>query len=67
VYPQSWTVILVSLDNQGMWNMRSAIWERQYLGQQFYLKVWNAVHSLANEYDIPSNILVCGKAVGHHP
>lgn len=47
--------------------MRSAIWERQYLGQQFYLKVWNAVHSLANEYDIPSNILVCGKAVGHHP
>lgn len=67
VYPQSWTAILVSLDNQGMWNMRSAIWERQYLGQQFYLKVWNAFHSLANEYDIPSNFLVCGKAVGHHP
>ncbi|KAI9113525.1 hypothetical protein K1719_015452 [Acacia pycnantha] len=67
VYPNSWTTILVSLDNQGMWNMRSAIWERQYLGQQFYLRVWNAQKNLANEYDIPSNALLCGKAVGHHP
>ncbi|KAJ4714953.1 L-ascorbate oxidase-like [Melia azedarach] len=66
VYPQSWTAILVSLDNQGMWNMRSAIWERQYLGQQLYLKVWNAVRSFTNEYDPPSNVLLCGKAVGHH-
>ncbi|XP_062155624.1 L-ascorbate oxidase homolog [Alnus glutinosa] len=65
VYPNSWTTILVSLDNQGMWNMRSAIWERQYLGQQFYLRVWTPVHSFANEYDIPSNALRCGKAVGH--
>ncbi|KAG5069861.1 hypothetical protein JHK85_002238 [Glycine max] len=67
VYPKSWTTILVSLDNQGMWNLRSAIWERQYLGQQFYLRVWNAQKSLANEYDIPNNVLLCGKAVGHHP
>ncbi|XP_020216553.1 L-ascorbate oxidase homolog [Cajanus cajan] len=67
VYPKSWTAIYVSLDNQGMWNLRSAIWERQYLGQQFYLRVWNAQHSLANEYDIPNNVLLCGKAVGHHP
>ncbi|KAI4327495.1 hypothetical protein L6164_019947 [Bauhinia variegata] len=67
VYPRSWTAILVSLDNQGMWNMRSAIWERQYLGQQFYLRVWNAQHNLANEYDIPTNALLCGKALGHHP
>ncbi|GMY11686.1 l-ascorbate oxidase like [Fagus crenata] len=67
VYPNSWTTILVSLDNQGMWNLRSAIWERQYLGQQLYLRVWTAVHSLANEYNIPSNALLCGKAVGQHP
>ncbi|KAF5451358.1 hypothetical protein F2P56_026471 [Juglans regia] len=67
VYPNSWTTILVSLDNQGMWNMRSAIWERQYLGQQFYLRVWNAVHNLANEYDLPSNVVLCGKAIGRHP
>ncbi|CAN1331606.1 L-ascorbate oxidase homolog [Linum perenne] len=64
VYPNSWTTILVSLDNQGMWNMRSAIWERQYLGQQFYLRVWSSVQSLANEYYIPTNVLLCGKAVG---
>ncbi|KAL0377757.1 UNVERIFIED_CONTAM: L-ascorbate oxidase [Sesamum radiatum] len=68
VYPKSWTAILVSLDNQGMWNLRSAIWGRQYLGQQFYLRVYNPTPSLANEYDIPSNALLCGKAVGHtHP
>lgn len=67
VYPSSWTAIYVSLDNIGMWNMRSAIWERQYLGQQFYLRVWNPVHNLAIEYDIPSNALLCGKAVGHRP
>ncbi|CAL1408765.1 unnamed protein product [Linum trigynum] len=67
VYPNSWTAILVSLDNQGMWNMRSAIWERQYLGQQFYLRVWTAEKSLANEYNIPSNALLCGKAVGRKP
>ncbi|XP_057500611.1 L-ascorbate oxidase homolog [Actinidia eriantha] len=67
VYPNSWTAILVSLDNQGMWNMRSAIWERQYLGNQFYLRVFNAIHSLANEYDMPTNVLLCGKAIGRHP
>ncbi|KAF2295153.1 hypothetical protein GH714_031739 [Hevea brasiliensis] len=67
VYPNSWTAILISLDNQGMWNMRSALWERQYLGQQLYLRVWTPVHSLANEYDIPSNALLCGKAAGQHP
>ncbi|KAG2278085.1 hypothetical protein Bca52824_060640 [Brassica carinata] len=66
VYPNSWTAILVSLDNQGMWNMRSAIWERQYLGQQFYLKVWDPVQSLANEYNPPDNLLLCGKAIGRH-
>lgn len=67
VYPNSWTAIYVSLDNQGMWNLRSAIWERQYLGQQFYLRVWNPVQNLANEYNIPSNVLLCGKAMGRHP
>ncbi|KAK8268227.1 hypothetical protein V6Z12_D11G052500 [Gossypium hirsutum] len=67
VYPNSWTTILVSLDNQGMWNVRSTLWDRQYLGQQFYLRVWNPVRSLANEYDIPSNVLLCGQAVGRHP
>ncbi|XP_071711118.1 L-ascorbate oxidase homolog [Rutidosis leptorrhynchoides] len=66
VYPNSWSVIYVSLDNQGMWNLRSAMWERQYLGQQFYLRVYNPVRSLATEYDIPSNALFCGRAVSQH-
>lgn len=67
VYPNSWTSIFVSLDNQGMWNLRSAIWERQYLGQQLYLRVYSPTKSLSNEYDIPNNVLLCGKAVGRHP
>lgn len=67
VYPNSWTAILVSLDNQGMWNMRSALWERQYLGQQFYLRVFDPVKNLANEYNPPTNVLLCGKAIGRHP
>ncbi|XP_074295406.1 L-ascorbate oxidase homolog [Silene latifolia] len=65
VYPKSWTAILVSLDNQGMWNIRSTIWGRQYLGQQLYLRVWNSVKSFANEYDPPTNMLRCGRAIGH--
>ncbi|XP_059293775.1 L-ascorbate oxidase homolog [Lycium ferocissimum] len=67
VYPKSWTAILVSLDNQGMWNLRSAMWDKQYLGQQVYLRVYNPTQSLANEYDIPTNALLCGKAAGRHP
>ncbi|KAF6161448.1 hypothetical protein GIB67_009327 [Kingdonia uniflora] len=39
VYPNSWIAILVPL-NKGMWNLRFAIWPRQYLGQQLYIKVW---------------------------
>ncbi|KAL9229746.1 hypothetical protein vseg_005180 [Gypsophila vaccaria] len=67
VYPNSWTTILVSLDNQGMWNIRSSLWARQYLGQQLYLRVWNGVKSFSNEYDPPTNMLLCGKAIGRHP
>ncbi|XP_059641158.1 L-ascorbate oxidase homolog [Cornus florida] len=63
VYPKSWSAILVSLDNKGMWNLRSAIWPRQYLGQQLYLRVWNNERSVFTEYDIPPNALLCGKAV----
>ncbi|XP_008792598.2 L-ascorbate oxidase homolog [Phoenix dactylifera] len=64
VYPKGWSAIFVSLDNQGMWNLRSAMWGRQYLGQQFYNRVWTLEKSFSNEYDIPSNALRCGKAVG---
>ncbi|CAH1417465.1 unnamed protein product [Lactuca virosa] len=62
VYPKSWSSILVSLDNKGMWNLRSANWPRQYLGQQLYARVWNDEKSLFTEYDAPANLLRCGKA-----
>ncbi|KAJ7952911.1 L-ascorbate oxidase like [Quillaja saponaria] len=66
VYPKSWTAIYVSLDNKGMWNLRSAIWSKRYLGQELYIRVWNDEHSLFTENDIPSNALYCGKAKHKH-
>ncbi|KAM6564418.1 hypothetical protein CsatB_024416 [Cannabis sativa] len=65
VYPKCWTVIYVSLDNKGMWNLRSAIWERRYLGQQLYVRVWNDEKSPYTETDIPANAIKCGKAKNH--
>ncbi|WCJ31062.1 SKU5 similar 15 [Euphorbia peplus] len=62
VYPKSWSAVLVSLDNKGMWNLRSAIWPRRYLGQELYLRVWNDERSLFTEAEPPLNVLFCGKA-----
>ncbi|GMN38251.1 hypothetical protein TIFTF001_007495 [Ficus carica] len=64
VYPKSWTAIYVALDNVGMWNIRTEFWARQYLGQQFYLRVYTPVDSRRDEYLIPENALLCGRAVG---
>ncbi|KAL4644923.1 hypothetical protein ACB092_02G199300 [Castanea dentata] len=62
VYPSGWSAVMVSLDNKGMWNLRSAIWSRNYLGQQLYVRVWNNEKSLFTETDIPPNALFCGLA-----
>ncbi|KAI9128120.1 hypothetical protein K1719_001113 [Acacia pycnantha] len=67
VYPKSWTAIYIALDNVGMWNVRSEFWARQYLGQQFYLRVYSPVESSRDEYPIPKNALLCGRAVGRTP
>ncbi|KAK6115681.1 hypothetical protein DH2020_007950 [Rehmannia glutinosa] len=64
VYPNSWTAIYVALDNVGMWNLRSEFWARQYLGQQTYLRVYTTSTSLRDEYPIPKNALLCGRASG---
>ncbi|KAJ6708082.1 MULTI-COPPER OXIDASE [Salix viminalis] len=64
VYPKSWTAIYIALDNVGMWNIRSEFWARQYLGQQFYLRVYSPVESPRDEYPIPKNALLCGRATG---
>lgn len=66
VYPFSWTAVYVALDNVGMWNVRTEFWARQYLGQQFYLRVYTDSTSLRDEYPIPKNALLCGKASGQH-
>ncbi|KAL0774078.1 hypothetical protein Bca101_039229 [Brassica carinata] len=62
VYPMSWTSVLASLDNKGMWNVRSQIWSRRYLGQELYVRVWNNERSLYTEAEPPVNALYCGKA-----
>ncbi|KAJ8772741.1 hypothetical protein K2173_027918 [Erythroxylum novogranatense] len=64
VYPSSWTAIYVPLDNVGMWNLRSEFWARQYLGQQLYVRVYTGSTSARDEYPIPKNALLCGKASG---
>ncbi|KAG8080411.1 hypothetical protein GUJ93_ZPchr0007g5088 [Zizania palustris] len=64
VYPSSWSAIYMPLDNVGMWNVRSENWARQYLGQQFYLRVWTSSTSWRDEYPIPKNALLCGRAAG---
>ncbi|XP_044475545.1 L-ascorbate oxidase homolog [Mangifera indica] len=64
VYPKSWTAIYMAMDNVGMWNLRSEFWARQYLGQQFYLRVYTTSTSLRDEYPIPKNALLCGRAAG---
>jgi hypothetical protein len=66
VYPRSWTAIYVALDNVGMWNLRSEFWARQYLGQQLYLRVYTDSKSVRDEYPIPKNALLCGRAERQH-
>ncbi|KAL7584954.1 hypothetical protein Lser_V15G45684 [Lactuca serriola] len=67
VYPKSWTAVYMPLDNVGMWNVRSENWARQYLGQQFYLRVYSPANSWRDEAPIPNNVILCGRAVGHQP
>ncbi|KAE8659444.1 signal recognition particle 43 kDa protein [Hibiscus syriacus] len=58
VYPKSWTSIYIALDNVGMWNVRSEFWARQYLGKQFYLRVYTPVTSVRDEFPIPNNAVL---------
>lgn len=65
VYPKSWTALYMPLDNVGMWNVRSENWAQQYLGHQFYLRVYSPAKSWRDELPIPKNALLCGRAAGH--
>ncbi|KAL6577999.1 hypothetical protein OROMI_010327 [Orobanche minor] len=60
VYPNSWAAVMTTLDNAGMWNLRSVSLERQYLGEQLYISVLSPERSLRDEYNIPLDSLLCG-------
>ncbi|KHN20130.1 L-ascorbate oxidase like [Glycine soja] len=66
VYPFSWTAIYIALDNVGMWNLGSEFWARQYLGQQLYLRVYTTSTSIRDEFPVPKNAILCGRASGRH-
>ncbi|PPR99740.1 hypothetical protein GOBAR_AA20910 [Gossypium barbadense] len=56
--------ILLTFDNCGMWNLRSEIWDRHYLGQQLYASVISPNRSLKDEYNLPEGVLTCGIVQG---
>lgn len=60
VYPGSWAAVMTTLDNAGMWNLRSEMWEKVYLGQQLYVSVLSPARSLRDEYNLPDNQPLCG-------
>ncbi|KAM7265655.1 hypothetical protein ACFE04_003338 [Oxalis oulophora] len=59
VFPGAWTAILVSLDNAGIWNLRSENLNSWYLGQETYLSVVNPEID-KTEFSIPENAIYCG-------
>ncbi|XP_027151975.1 L-ascorbate oxidase homolog [Coffea eugenioides] len=67
VYPGSWAAIMTTLDNAGMWNLRSDMQHRAYLGQQLYFSVLSPARSLRDEYNLPDNQPLCGGIVEKLP
>ncbi|KAG9148933.1 hypothetical protein Leryth_026062 [Lithospermum erythrorhizon] len=65
VLPGGWTALFVSLDNVGVWNLRTENLDRWYLGQETYMKILNP-EDTANktELPVPVNALFCG-ALNH--
>jgi hypothetical protein len=67
VYGNAWTAVMVELDNPGLWNIRSQELQRQWLGQELYLRVVNpAADDVKMQEDTPPhNLLLCGRALIH--
>ncbi|XP_058208122.1 monocopper oxidase-like protein SKU5 [Rhododendron vialii] len=63
VYPGGWTAVYVYLDNPGMWNLRSQHLKNWYLGQEIYVRVYDADPDPTKERPPPHNILFCGKKI----
>ncbi|KAI4304862.1 hypothetical protein MLD38_040324 [Melastoma candidum] len=64
VFPHSWSAVMLTFDNAGMWNLRSELTERRYLGQQMYISILSPEKSLRDEYNIPENAELCGLVTG---
>ncbi|KAK3041067.1 hypothetical protein RJ639_026864 [Escallonia herrerae] len=60
VFPGAWTAILISLDNVGVWNLRTENLDSWYLGQETYVKVVNSEVNNKTELPMPDNALFCG-------
>ncbi|KAJ8759181.1 hypothetical protein K2173_004188 [Erythroxylum novogranatense] len=61
VYPGGWTAVYAYLDNPGMWNLRSQILKNWFLGEELYVRVYDADPNPAKELPPPDNIILCGK------
>ncbi|XP_010264215.1 PREDICTED: monocopper oxidase-like protein SKU5 [Nelumbo nucifera] len=61
VYPGAWTAILVSLDNVGVWNLRTENLDSWHLGQETYVRIVNPEANNKTELPIPDNALYCGE------
>nr|KYP60682.1 Monocopper oxidase-like protein SKU5 [Cajanus cajan] len=61
VYPGGWSAVYVYPDNPGMWNLRSQNLESWYLGEELYVRVYDADPDPAKEKPPPPNLLRCGK------
>ncbi|CAH9121631.1 unnamed protein product [Cuscuta epithymum] len=61
VFAGGWTSVLVSLDNVGVWNLRTENLDRWYLGQETYLRIVNPEDTgNKTELPVPENALYCG-------
>ncbi|XP_027935773.1 monocopper oxidase-like protein SKU5 isoform X1 [Vigna unguiculata] len=61
VYPGGWSAVYVYPDNPGMWNLRSQNLQSWYLGEELYVRVYDADPNPAKEKPPPPNRLLCGK------
>lgn len=64
VFPGAWTAILVSLDNVGIWNLRTQELKAWYLGQETYVNVINPEITNKTELAVPDNVIYCGVLSG---
>ncbi|KAK1327178.1 Monocopper oxidase-like protein SKU5 [Acorus calamus] len=61
VFPGAWTAILVSLDNVGIWNLRTENLDTWYRGQEVYIRIVNPEITNKTELAQPENTIYCGQ------